>query len=259
MSIVFIVDIIAAIGYTEYILYKVQRPTNSDCSKRVYATLLQQNCNVGREKFPQKSEGVTVARNEPKYKQCRVCKQMKPNTLLYFVDIHHRVIAIDKIDGHRFRTSLNCVICHTLDNGRSAKNREDVRRRLQWEREYWNDKQHDKEQRRLLTHAIYQRYGHPAAYDGTPEDRRAQWLNRRAFNKNIFGGLTGEDIRVQLRQQNGRCWWCGVDCTDGYHVDHRVPLARGGMNTPENVCITCPSCNSKKKAQLPHEWIGRLL
>jgi len=44
-----------------------------------------------------------------------------------------------------------------------------------------------------------------------------------------------------------------------YHVDHRVPIARGGSNGPENLVIACPDCNRRKNAQMPHEFAGRLL
>jgi 5-methylcytosine-specific restriction endonuclease McrA len=38
-------------------------------------------------------------------------------------------------------------------------------------------------------------------------------------------------------------------------------LVRGGRNSPDNLVITCPVCNLKKRDKLPHEWIegGRLL
>lgn len=31
-----------------------------------------------------------------------------------------------------------------------------------------------------------------------------------------------------------------------YHVDHDVPLTRGGSNGPENLCLSCSACNMRK-------------
>jgi len=31
-----------------------------------------------------------------------------------------------------------------------------------------------------------------------------------------------------------------------FHFDHKVPLAAGGTNSPENICLACPECNLVK-------------
>jgi 5-methylcytosine-specific restriction endonuclease McrA len=48
---------------------------------------------------------------------------------------------------------------------------------------------------------------------------------------------------------------------DTYHVDHVVPLVRGGSDDPSNLVIACVPCNLSKGDKLPHEWkrSGRLL
>lgn len=68
-----------------------------------------------------------------------------------------------------------------------------------------------------------------------------------------------EDIRLAYESQKGACWWCGEKVDDSYHIDHRVPLSKGGTNKPENICISCARCNLSKGSKLPHEWNGRLL
>ena len=95
-----------------------------------------------------------------------------------------------------------------------------------------------------------------------PEHAKAQnsidHSNRRARKLNAKGTHTAEDIQRQYASQEGRCWWCGKSAGDTYHADHLVPLSRGGSNAPENIVITCPSCNLSKHDKLPHEWCGRL-
>jgi 5-methylcytosine-specific restriction endonuclease McrA len=57
-------------------------------------------------------------------------------------------------------------------------------------------------------------------------------------------------------RQRGKCHWCGEKVGRFYHVDHVVPLSKGGSNGPENLVIACAFCNISKHDRLPHEWSG---
>jgi len=94
-----------------------------------------------------------------------------------------------------------------------------------------------------------------------PEKIKAIRQNRRAMKRNAEGSHTAEDIQRQYKAQKGKCYYCGSKVNNTYHVDHVIPLSRGGSNWPENLVIACPHCNSSKQDKLPHEWIegGRLL
>lgn len=83
--------------------------------------------------------------------------------------------------------------------------------------------------------------------------------NARARRRGSPGKHTAKDIALQMKSQRGKCWWCGIQIDGKYHVDHRIPLARGGSNDPGNLVITCVKCNLQKNSKLPHEWNGRLL
>lgn len=72
------------------------------------------------------------------------------------------------------------------------------------------------------------------------------------------GVHTGDDIAAQYLRQRGRCYWCGERVSKSYHVDHVIPLAKGGSNGPENLVIACPECNRRKCAKMPHEFSDRL-
>lgn len=83
---------------------------------------------------------------------------------------------------------------------------------------------------------------------------RSYVRNRRAKINQSEGSHTGADIEKIFNGQKGFCWWCGKDMTDtGYHVDHRIPISRGGSNGPENLVISCPPCNLKKNDKMPWE------
>lgn len=95
---------------------------------------------------------------------------------------------------------------------------------------------------------------------------RAANHKRRTRKLGNGGAHTAHDIDLQLRSQKDkkgrlRCWWCSkaIRAGDKYHVDHRIPLSRGGSNAAENLCIACPDCNQSKYNKLPSEFNGRLL
>ena len=88
------------------------------------------------------------------------------------------------------------------------------------------------------------------------EKIRTNNRNRKAVLKKAQGKHTDEDIRDQHKRQKGRCYWCGKKVGDTYHVDHVIPLDKGGSNGPENLVIACPVCNLSKGSKFPHEWGG---
>jgi 5-methylcytosine-specific restriction endonuclease McrA len=96
----------------------------------------------------------------------------------------------------------------------------------------------------------------------TDEERRlvnvAMAANRRARLRSAGGRYTKDDIIRLMGEQGGNCALCGLPFgDDGYHIDHFIPLARGGTNDPSNLKLTHPACNLKKGARLPDEieWI----
>jgi len=51
-----------------------------------------------------------------------------------------------------------------------------------------------------------------------------------------------------------RCYLCGeVVLINDRHVDHIVPLSRGGRHVASNLAVACAACNLSKSAKLPEE------
>lgn len=76
------------------------------------------------------------------------------------------------------------------------------------------------------------------------------------------GTFTRSDVELLKRNQTDKqgrihCWWCNKPISK-WHIDHVIPVSKGGTNTPGNLCLSCPECNHKKSAQMPSEWAGRL-
>lgn len=85
---------------------------------------------------------------------------------------------------------------------------------------------------------------------------------RRARLLDAGGRYTREHIERLLALQRNCCANCATSLAPGYHIDHRLPVAKGGSNHPENIELLCPPCNIKKSAKWPHEFAqenGRLL
>lgn len=80
----------------------------------------------------------------------------------------------------------------------------------------------------------------------------ARHAARRALEKASSGRYSQEDVREMMFLQHGRCRGCGKSLVvKGYHVDHVVPLSRGGRNDRSNLQLLCPSCNLMKSDRLP--------
>lgn len=55
-----------------------------------------------------------------------------------------------------------------------------------------------------------------------------------------------------------RCYWHGGFVPRAKrHVDHIIPLARGGAHALGNLCVSCESCNRSKGARLPEAFSGQ--
>lgn len=52
------------------------------------------------------------------------------------------------------------------------------------------------------------------------------------------------------------CYWCRKRVkTSRVHVDHVVPLSKGGEHSVDNLCVSCERCNLTKQAKLPEEFV----
>jgi len=88
-------------------------------------------------------------------------------------------------------------------------------------------------------------------YKADPSKAIAQWHVRRARKANAF--VERVDPAVVFSHAKGVCGICHkvIDRAEKWHVDHVVPLARGGVHSYDNAQPAHAFCNVSKGTKLP--------
>ncbi|HJS42571.1 MAG TPA: RHS repeat-associated core domain-containing protein, partial [Gemmatimonadales bacterium] len=95
--------------------------------------------------------------------------------------------------------------------------------------------------------------------DGGPGQPRSGEAGGPGASKRFSRG-TQDDI---VRRDGTRCVFCGDETTTTpgprqRNIDHAIPIAGGGNNTPNNGQVTCRTCNLAKWARSTIEFLRRL-
>ena len=77
-----------------------------------------------------------------------------------------------------------------------------------------------------------------------PDKVREYKRNRRARKRGNGGRVTANEWESVLDRFNGKCAKCGS--AENIHMDHVVPLAKGGRHSVDNVQPLCATCNMRK-------------
>ena len=88
-----------------------------------------------------------------------------------------------------------------------------------------------------------------------PEKIRTYNRNRRARKREVGGRLSPGLASKLFKLQRGKCACCGQPLGNDYHLDHIIPMALCGTNTDDNMQLLRGSCNLKKGAKHPVEFM----
>lgn len=117
-----------------------------------------------------------------------------------------------------------------------------------------------KDKARYWSDPDFHRERHRQWRQSNPEQNRVRNHRYCARKLKAEGSYTKGDIELLYKNQKGKCWWCGKKLVKGKtHIDHRIPITKGGSNNPSNLVLACEFCNCSKHDNMPWEWIGRLL
>ena len=75
-----------------------------------------------------------------------------------------------------------------------------------------------------------------------PSEERVKAAKRRAPGNS----LPKDIVAILLIKQGYKCACCEASLLDGYHLDHMMPISKGGLNTIDNVHLMAPKCNLQK-------------
>lgn len=85
-----------------------------------------------------------------------------------------------------------------------------------------------------------------------PEKMR-EWNHRRGQIR--VGRLPRGTIKKLYDLQRGKCPICKAQIADKFHADHIIPISKGGRHEPLNIQLLCPTCNVRKSAKHPVDFM----
>lgn len=88
-------------------------------------------------------------------------------------------------------------------------------------------------------------------------DKSAALAKAKKAKRRAAGRVSAADIRRIVAEQDGKCFWCEAVLGDRYHADHYIPVARGGTSDPDNIVASCPTCNFRRRDNLPTKPKGK--
>jgi 5-methylcytosine-specific restriction endonuclease McrA len=145
-----------------------------------------------------------------------------------------------------------CKICvRAKNNAWAARNRETLNAKCR----QWNA---DNADSKRATNAKYR-----SANKGLINERRkvkrlldpSLERNKSAKRRAAKGILPKDIVKRLLVLQQWKCRCCGESLESGYHLDHIIPLSRGGTNSKENVQLLLPKCNQQKYTLTMEEFL----
>lgn len=77
--------------------------------------------------------------------------------------------------------------------------------------------------------------------------------SRKLSSEGVISKTRIAELRVLQKNKCMACKCCLK--TNGYHIDHVIPLVAGGKNDNSNIQLLCPTCNIKKRAKHPVDFM----
>lgn len=175
-------------------------------------------------------------------KVCSKCKQSKP------------LSAFNKSKRGKFGLNNYCRSCDA-QNKREwyARNREHA---LQKTKD-WQEENPDRFAENQRKHKEKYKERYSEYYKAwAAENREACRLRKHKYYSQLkrqLGEVSPDIIDRLFEEQEGTCFYCNRELQE-YHLEHQVPISRGGLHDDSNLCLSCPTCNLRKKDKTAEEF-----
>lgn len=177
-------------------------------------------CRECKKRIGDASKIIGTFPTDETMKQCTQCKQMKPANKSYFGSDRSKTDHL----------STQCKSCKNLKK-REAPRTEEYREKYRRQKRRYYHKYHEREKAKTIAK------GHV----------------RRARKTGNGGSFSRQDIQEQRKRQKNKCYYCQKRLQI-YHIEHIVPICKGGSSDMSNIVLACPACNLSKGYKLLHEW-----
>lgn len=91
-------------------------------------------------------------------------------------------------------------------------------------------------------------------------NKKSEYANTRVLTlRPTDGSITPTDVFECLIRASFKCFYCGdALCCDNWHLDHVIPVSRGGRNDRLNITPACVDCNLMKHSLMPERFIEQV-
>lgn len=82
----------------------------------------------------------------------------------------------------------------------------------------------------------------------------ASFTGARDRGAAIDPNFTAKRLKEMI-DARGDCYLCGASLEQDFHIDHILPVSRGGVHEESNIGFLCPTCNVHKGDRTPEEYV----
>ena len=133
---------------------------------------------------------------------------------------------------------------------REKKYREENKEKVKKFKRAWREKNSDRIKKTVKEYM--------KSESGKEARKIADYKKRALKISTADGTITKQSLQELLIKQNNKCHHCKCKLDETKHLDHYMPLSRGGIHSIENVVWSCPGCNMRKHATIPKVPLKRI-
>ena len=200
-------------------------------------------CNQCKTEKPLSSYNKKSSAKDGHYHTCKPCKASIDK------DYRDRNKERLKLNNSLYRKENRSAIAATNRKRYYSCTSEEIEERKRKKREYAkNSSEEVKQRKREYDKAYFASEAGKKVTALSAKKRRAQKLSSED------GTITYQSLEALMTSQDSKCKYCSTDLDlqpKGFvHLDHVIPLSKGGVHSIDNVVWSCAPCNHKKSDKL---------